>query len=199
LDARRWARVHARGSEFLFSRRLKRSRPKEAAMIQLHAQPYDISATGFFFESAEDYAAKARTNRNDCGQRVEEYEIQFIDGDDLDCALAETWGLHQGNFAAFLEAAEEWDEDDKYRYIIAVGECGCDHDSVAVDPDSMDVQFYDVSSMRELAEQFVEEGLFGDIPDRLRFYLDYDAIARDLEMDYSEVTIAGKHFIFHCA
>lgn len=52
-------------------------------MPQLHAQPYDITANGFYFESLEDYADKAKSNRNDYGDPVEEYEIQFIDGDHM--------------------------------------------------------------------------------------------------------------------
>lgn len=168
-------------------------------MIQLHAQPYDLHANGFYFGSAKDYDTKSTTNLNQFGAPVEEYEIQFIDGDDIDCDLAKAWGLNQANFAEFLDAAEQWDEDDKQRYIIAVGECSYDHDSVASDPGSVDVQLYECASMRELAEQFVEEGLFGPIPERLESYLDYDAIARDLAVDYSEIIIAGTHFIFHCA
>ncbi len=82
-------------------------------MIQLYAQPYDASAKGFFFFRVREYAVRAATNRNDCGGIIEEYEIQFIDGEDIDCALAKAWELNQANFAAFLEAAEEWDEDDK--------------------------------------------------------------------------------------
>lgn len=41
--------------------------------------------------------------------------------------------------------------------------------------------------------------LFGTIPENIRYYLDLDAIARDLAMDYSETTIAGKNYIFRCA
>ena len=103
-------------------------------MIQLHAQPYDTSTKGFFFSKASEYAMSALNNRNSCGEIVEEYEIQFIDGEDIDCALAKVWELNQANFGAFLEAAEEWDDDDKIRYIIAVGECGYSHDQVADDP-----------------------------------------------------------------
>jgi len=168
-------------------------------MIQLHAQPYDISACGFYFEDAEGYEAKAKNNKNDYSEPVEEYEIQFIDGEDIDCALAKAWNVNQANFAAFLEAANTWDEDDKLRYIIAVGECGFNHEQVADDPSSIDMTVYELSSIKELAEQFVEEGLFGEIPESLQFYIDYDAIARDLSMDYSEVTIAGTNFIFQCA
>jgi len=50
-----------------------------------------------------------------------------------------------------------------------------------------DVEIYEETNMNELAEQFVEDGLFGDIPKSLINYIDYDAIARDLSMDYTEV------------
>ena len=50
-----------------------------------------------------------------------------------------------------------------------------------------DVEIYEEINMNELAEQFVEEGLFGDIPKSLINYIDYDAIARDLSMDYTEI------------
>ena len=100
----------------------------------LFAQPYDISATGFYFESAEEYEGKAVKAVNDYGQKVEEFEIQFIDGEDIDTALAKAWSLSQCNFAAYLDAVDDWDEDRKRRYIIAVGECGYSHDQVADDP-----------------------------------------------------------------
>lgn len=52
--------------------------------------------------------------------------------------------------------------------------------------------------MRELAEQFVDEGLFGDIPENIQSYLDYDAIARDLSMDYSETSICDTNLVYRC-
>jgi len=33
-------------------------------MTKLYAQPYDLSATGFYFGSAEDYLEKAKALRN---------------------------------------------------------------------------------------------------------------------------------------
>ena len=167
-------------------------------MINLHAQPYDVSARGFYFSRASEYATAAASNHNDCGAVVEEYEIQFIDGEDIDCALAKAWQLNQASFAAFLEAVENWDHDDKLRYIIAVGECGYAHDQVGDDPSAIDITLYEGCSMRELAEQFVDEGLFGEISERLATYLDYDAIARDLAMDHSKITIGGTNVIYHC-
>lgn len=164
----------------------------------LHAQPYDISASGFYFETVEQYDTKAAKARNDYGQPVEEFEIQFIDGEEIDCALAKAWSLNQANFPAYLDAADDWNDDRKQRYIIAVGECGYAHDQVADDPEPDMVDIYHMDSLRDLAEAFVDEGLYGDIPDTIAPYLDYDAIARDLGVDFTETTIAGERLIYAC-
>ena len=59
-------------------------------MTTLFARAYDILATGFYFETYEQYIAAAEKAVNDYGQRVEEFEIQFIDGEDIDCELAKS-------------------------------------------------------------------------------------------------------------
>jgi antirestriction protein len=166
--------------------------------IQLHAQPYDISAVGFYFDSYEDYATKAAALRNSHGDPVEEFEIQFIDGEHIDCDLARAIGINQANLKQYLDAVEDWDDDDKTRVILAVGECGyCFGDDTQ--PSEFDVDIYHFDTMREFAEHFVEEGLFGDIPERLQFYLDYGAIARDLAHDYAEAEVGGTRLIYRCA
>ncbi|MEO1610569.1 MAG: antirestriction protein ArdA [Pseudomonadota bacterium] len=165
---------------------------------QLYAQPYDISAIGIYFTDADDYLAKASACRNDFGQPVEEFEIQFIDGEAIDAALAEAWDLNQINFARFLDIVDDWDDHDKERFIIAVGECGYDFDPDGVNPNDFDVDLYAVDSLKELAEQFVDEGLFGPIPEPLAFYIDYDAIARDLAVDYAMTDIAGQRYAYAC-
>ena len=167
-------------------------------MTELFAQPYDITAQGFYFKTAEEYQEKAAKARNASGFPVEEYEIQFIDGDSIDAALFEALNVHQGNFPQFLDACDTWDDHQKRKTIIAVGECGYTFDLKTGDPEDFDVDIYEVDSLRDLAEQFVDDGLFGDIPERLQNYLDYDAIARDLSMDYSETTIDGTRMVYRC-
>jgi len=168
-------------------------------MTELHAQPYDISAAGFYFKTAEEFQQKAAKVVNDCGFPVEEYEIQFIDGESIDAALFEALRVDQCTFPHFLEACDAWDDDQKRKVIIAVGECAYSFDLKSGDPDDFDVDIYELDSLRELAMQFVDDGLFGTIPEHLQNYLDYDAMARDLGMDYSETTIAGKRLIYRCA
>ncbi len=165
-------------------------------MTQLFAQPYDISASGFYFDTVEKYEKQAKSLRNSYGEPVEEFEIQFIDGDDIDVALFKALSVHQGDISNFLEACENWDHDDKVKVIIAVGEAGYDFNIEADDPSDFDVDIYEIDNLRDLAEQFVDEGLFGDIPENIQCYLDYDAIARDLGMDYSETTIAWQRYVW---
>ena len=167
-------------------------------MPLLFAQPYDITAEGFYFDSADYYRFEAKRARKCDGAPVEEFEIQFIEGDSIDAEFAKAFGLNQGNLEAFFDAVDDYDEAEKQRIIIAVCECGYDLQSVLDDPHAVDLDIYAVSSLKELAEQFVEEGLFGDIPEALRFYIDHDAIARDLAADYCETTIASEQLVYRC-
>jgi len=172
---------------------------KEIKMTQFHAQPYDLAATGFYFEDAETYSSKIKTIRNDYGQPVEEFEIQFIDGEHIDCDLAKAWGVNQANILKFMEIVDEWDDDQKTRFILAVVEGGYSFDPDTVDPDDFELDIYHLDTMKALAEQFVDEGLFGEIPEQLQYYIDLDAIARDLSMDYTETEVAGQRLIYRCA
>jgi len=98
------------------------------------------------------------------GLPVEEFELRFIDGESIDAKLFEALGVNQGNFAAFLEAAEDWSNDDKIKMIIAIGEIGYKFDLGKDSPDQFDVDLYEMDCLRDLAVQFVEEGLSAPFP-----------------------------------
>ena len=166
-------------------------------MITLYAQPYDISAEGFYFRDTEEYKKRVAMVTNQCGEPVEEFEIQFIDGEGIDCELAKAIGLNQANYSTFLTWVEDWENWQKIHFIIAVGECGYSYDE-ETDPDEFHVDLYEEENLKELAYRFVDEGLFGEIPENIQCYLDYDAIARDLGCDYSETVIAGQSLIYRC-
>ncbi|MBK8227477.1 MAG: antirestriction protein ArdA [Flavobacteriales bacterium] len=168
-------------------------------MTKLYAQPYNIDATGFYFDSLESYRQQSASLRDSYGQPVEEFEIQFIDGEDADMELFNALGIHQGDIGAFFEAIEGWDDDEKTRVAIAVGECGYDFDLDKDRPEDIDMDIYELDSLTELAEEFVENGLFGTIPDNIRNYLDMEAIACDLGVDYHETVIAGRRLVYRCA
>ena len=167
-------------------------------MTTLYAQPYDITATDFYFDSYDECLEKSAKLRNEHGDPVEEFELQFIDGEDIDSELSKAWDINQCNCSAFLEACDNWSEFQKIIFIIAVGECGYQFDDESGDPEDFDVDLYEMDSLKELAEHFIDEGLYGEIPESLQFYIDYDAIARDLSVEYSEITIAGTRYVYAC-
>ncbi|MEM9211538.1 MAG: antirestriction protein ArdA [Pseudomonadota bacterium] len=94
-----------------------------------------------------------------------------------------------------MEAFEEWE---KINVVIYVGECGGEFDP-DVSPDHLGVEIYWETNLKNLAIEFVNEGLFGDIPNHLQNYIDYEAIATDLSCDgYTETVIAGQSLIYRC-
>jgi antirestriction protein len=165
-------------------------------MTTLYAQPYDLAASGFYFDSEKAYASQASRLRNAYGQPVEEFEIQFIDGETLDAQLFDSLHISRATIGDYFEAVEAWDDHQKLKTIIAVGEVGYSFNLGSDDPDKFDIDLYEVESLRDLAVRFVDEGLFGDIPKSIENYLDYDAIARDLGMDYGTVIIDGTRYAY---
>lgn len=164
-------------------------------MTSFFAQPYSIDAAGFYFETAAEFQTAAKTNRDRFGQKVEEYEIQFIDGELIDAAIADAHDINQANLSEVIDFIDTAENHEKTALIIAVNECGYDSNC---NIGQIDIDIYEMDSLRELAEQFVEEGLFGEIPDRLRNYLDMDLIANDLGFDYAETEIAGTRYVYRC-
>lgn len=168
-------------------------------MTLLYALPYNRSVEGFYFQTFDQYRQAADGLTDSFGQPVEEFEIQFIDGGQIDQELFEVWRVNQASISDYLSAVEDWPYEHKMTFVIAVGSCGYFAKDVAADPERIDLDIYRVDSLRILAEQFIDEGLFGEIPERLQSYLDYDAVARDLRIDgYDEVIVAGERLVHRC-
>lgn len=165
--------------------------------VTLYAQPYDLDAQGFYFDSFKDYETKYNKNCNVYGQPVEEYEIQFIDGSAIDCDLFNAV-KGQYNLKAFFMVANEWEEYQKIPLIIAYEEnITSEPFNEEVTPDLfIDIDIYYDMSFEDLAWEFIENGLFGDIPDHLENYLDIEKMARDLSYDYHEITVGNNSIIY---
>lgn len=159
-----------------------------------HATPYDISATGYYFSTYEEYCKKAATHRNECGDPVEEYEIQFIDGDN--CELFEALNVSQANLADWFEKFEDMDEEDATKAIYLADYLG------GTNSDDILEKLEDVCLFKgtalEYAEEYIDDtGLLEQIPENLRYYFDTEAFARDmvLDGDITEVELCGKNYI----
>ncbi|PLX39574.1 MAG: hypothetical protein C0606_03485 [Hyphomicrobiales bacterium] len=141
------------------------------------AQPYSIDATGFYFSSLEEYKAKAASHTDMHGFPVEEYELQFIDGDNH--RLFNALGICQATLTQwFSEFAEFETEDDDYWKAVYLAENGYAIEDVLARLD--DLMLWHGSAV-DYARELVEDCY--DIPEPLRFYIDYDALARDMRLN----------------
>lgn len=157
----------------------------------LYAQPYNMDAQGFYFHSFEEYETKSENLRDRFGNVVEEFEIQFIDGDDA--ALFEACGINQSNLATWFDDIEDKDENEKIALYFLTGELGYTLDQ-AIDKVE-DVIIYE-GDAKEAAEELFDECYAHTIPENLRFYFDMDKFARDLEIggDFNEFEFNGTTY-----
>ena len=78
----------------------------------------------------------------------------------------------------FVREIEGFSESDQIAAIFLVNEINMSYAESL--EHYQDVTAYDVKTLKELAEYLVDEGYYGDIPESIIRYIDYDAIANDL-------------------
>lgn len=67
------------------------------------------------------------------------------------------------------------------RELAAILEAGYnDLDDAFITFENREYHFYPEMTLKDVAEELVSEGMFGEVPEPLMFYIDYEAIARDL-------------------
>lgn len=158
-----------------------------------HATPYDLSANGFYFETFKEYAERASRHRNAYGQPVEEYEIQFIDGDH--CALFAALGINQANLKLWFDVFEDYENEQAIKAIYLAEYQGIDISDI---PDQIDdVHLFEGTAV-EYAEAYLDDsGILAAIPENLRYYFDTESFARDMVLsgDVTDIEIAGRHFV----
>lgn len=125
-------------------------------------------------------------------------QVNSILGDDEEYAIHDYEAPFSISECANLDElnniAEHLDKDyDLERFTYLVGE-GHDFDYALQHYE--DVTFYQNMNLEEVAEEMVDEGLFGDIADSIKCYIDYSRIARDLSFDGYTETDNGV-FCYH--
>lgn len=123
--------------------------------------------------------------------------IVLTDGDLLDCELADCFELDQTNIEAFLNALENWGDEEKAKVIIAMTDNIVDFRIDRDTPDSTRIAFAEYDNFQDLAEDHVEQGLIpGLSTETAPTHIDWDAVIRDLSQNYFEATIAGRCVIY---
>ncbi len=162
-------------------------------MNQYHATPYDISASGFYFSTFDEFVQKAAKHLNDYGEHVEEYEIQFIDGDNSE--LFQALDVNQATLELWFDDFEDLDGDSLIAAIYLTRDVGYAMTDVMSHVE--DVHIFE-GTVIEYAQEYIEDtGLLDQIPENLQFYFDTEAFARDLVIggDVTETRIQNTNFV----
>ena len=132
--------------------------------LELPADPGEIEECIDRITGGEDHEIFITDYESDIGIECSEYS----NIDELN-ELAETFA-----------DLNEFDQN----IVEALIECGaCSGIAAAVDRVSDCVLYSECETLVDLAYVLVDEGLFGDIPKGIENYIDYEAIARDLNYD----------------
>jgi hypothetical protein len=133
------------------------------------------------------------TSLEDIEAEIKVIKISHGLGDDLELFVADVEDDPTGTITGDESLSEAFKVNDlisgledyelkKVNYMVS--QCGYELSNAIDCVDDCDL--YEDMSLKDLAYDFVDEGLFGEIPAAISNYLDYDAIARDLSYDYAE-------------
>lgn len=151
-----------------------------------HAMPYDTSKQGFYFTDFDSYIKGVEASG------AEEFELQFIDGDDAE--LFNACGINQANLAQWFDDVEVLDDHEKISLFYLMDNNLCSDLSDALD--KIDDVSISQCSLRDAAEELFDECYLHDVPEHVRAYIDYDRFANDCRLggDMDEFTFQGETY-----
>lgn len=116
---------------------------------------------------------------------------------------AEEWEIHDSE-APF--SIDEWESLDDLARIADLYEQHGDVFLAAFEINNEDIDYAEqmvqnfagtYDDWSDMAYQYVEDGLFGDIADNIKGYIDYERLGRDLSFDYSGTYVGNDLYVFH--
>ncbi len=160
-------------------------------MTILHANPYTPDARGFRFSSAEEFTTQASALRDRFGSPVEEFELQYLDGEDGQ--LFEACRIHQGDLTPWFDDIESLNDQQKAALFYLVDQAGYDLSDALSSVD--DVTLY-AGRLIDAASELFDECYLPEVPEAVRPYIDYDAFANDCRLggDMCEFRFGGTTY-----
>lgn len=149
----------------------------ENTMSTFFAQPYSLDAVGFYFDTLEAYTEKSECLLDSFGNPVEEFELQFIDGDD--CELFSACGINQGNLHTWFETIIDLSDQEKTALFYLRSVLGYNLENAL---DKLEDVNLSEGNLKDVAGTLFDEFYLNDVPESVRAYIDYEKYARDCEL-----------------
>lgn len=111
---------------------------------------------------------------------LEEYMITEWEWEDTEYFKLSEWE----NLDKLVERVEELSELDSSEEMIVAAymENGSDFE-YAIEHKEDGTVYFEATKMLDIAYEAVDNGLYGSIPENIKFYIDYEAIARDIYLE----------------
>ena len=159
----------------------------------LYANPYNIDAAGFYFENADEFTENSQNLTDRYGNSVEEFEIDFIDGDDA--ALFIACGINQVNLITWFDDIEPLGETEKAALFFLLSDLGY---SLADALEKIDEVSLYSGKLLDAASELFDECYLQDIPEQIRYYVDYEKFARDCEISRDMIEFEHNGTTYTC-
>jgi hypothetical protein len=158
-------------------------------MTILHASPYNPDARGFNFSTAEEFTVKQSALRDRFGSPVEEFSIEYLDGEDGQ--LFEACRIHQGNLSTWFDDIESLDRQEKAA-LFYLTDCAGYRLNEALE--KLEDVCISECSLIDAASELFDDCYLSDVPEAVRNYIDYEAFARDCRLggDMYEFELNGS-------
>jgi Antirestriction protein (ArdA) len=158
----------------------------------IYARPYNPDATGFYFDGEDEFEDKAEALRDAHGNKVEEFELMYIDGNDS--SLFEACGISQAsqaNLSAWFDKIVDLEDYEKAGLYFLVACQGYNLDTALSKYEEASIS---KCKLTEAAEQLFDEIYLPEVPEFVRGYIDYQRFARDCEQggEMTEFEFVGK-------
>ena len=170
-------------------------------MTTLYANPYDVDALGFTFETLEEFETRAAVHVNRYGQPVEEYDIDFIDGASDQARFAGLFKADQCDLAEWFEHLEIFEGLENHEQVAIVFLSDCSYFLEQCFAKYEDVMVFE-GTLLDCAYEYVDSCLnLEETMGELARYFDYEAFARDCELggDWSELRFNGSGYVIQNA
>ena len=157
------------------------------------AIPYDLSAPSFYFTTYEEYRTKSNALRNEYGDPVEEFMLDFIDGDGVE--LFNALRINQATLGIWFDDFECLSEEDRIKAVYLVQYLGYEIDSVTRRLNEMNL--FQGTAIDYAHDFIASTGMLENVPEIVSRYFDYASFARDLLLggEITEIEINGHGFI----
>jgi hypothetical protein len=157
--------------------------------MKFYANPYNPEAEGFYFETFEELADLSADWEDPLGCPVEEYTIEFIDGDSGDAELFQALKVDENNIEEFIEFIDEAHNDEKAAMFFLADNLGL---SLKEASEMLDEVMLYPGDAKEAGEELFFETF--EVPEGLKNYIDIDAFVNDMKCggDFVEFRFAGR-------